>query len=378
MVLDMNKILKSILFMFISYFIIANSIVVYGTENTYSFSEIGVIEPDIRVINMQCIDNELVFVLDIAGRFLVFNVTNPADIIELDSIPLSFLHDIELDVDRNLVYTTASNGINIFNYTNPADLQLLSVYKNYTSSTFIQLRNELLFIGAEEYGLQIVNVTDATNPLLIGNWTDPVGDVGQVYLKDNFAFVATRTPNVSGPPTYLDLKVLNISDPRNITYVSTVDTGGSNNGGAPKAHYNDLIYFNDFAYGLKILNFTNPLDVFVAGNFSDDGFYNDVELVENNLAFIADDYFGLKVIDCSNIDNLLLTSTYEIEWRTLRVIVKDTRIYLATLNGGVRILSMGDVTFKSTLFPLWGICGMIIIPSAYQFLSKKRINKNSN
>ena len=372
-----NKVLKLIFLVIITNCVLANFIAVNGVQYTYSFSEVGVIEPGINVINMQCIDNELVFVLDIAGRLVVLNVTNPASIIELDSISLSYVHDIELDLERNLVYTTALNGVNIFNYTDSTNLQLQSVYHNYTTSTSMELQNELLFIGAEDYGLQIVNVTDPTNPFLIGNWSDPVGNIGPVYLKDDFAFVGTRTPNVSGPPTYLDLKVLNISDPKNITYVSTVDTGGSYNGGAPRAHSNDIVFFNDHAFGLKLLNFSNPSDVSVIGLFSDGGFYNDVEIVENNQAFIADDYFGLKTIDCSDIDNLQLMGSFEIDWRTLRVIVADNRVYLATLSGGIRILSFEKVSVKVSLHPSWLICSVLFIQIIGKF-TKSRKKQNSN
>jgi len=294
------------------------------------------------------------------NQLVIQNISDISDIVELDSFYLYHPHDIQLDLDRNLVFATASNGINLIDYTNKSNLQLLSTYKNFTYSTFISLQEELLYIGAEDYGLQVVNVTDPSNPLLIGNWSDPVGDIGQVYICSDYAFVATRIPNPGSSPTYLDLKVLNISDPTNIAYVSTVDTGGTYNGGAPRAHINDLVYFNDHAFGLKILDFSNPFDVSVIGNFSDGGFYNDLELFDEEIVFLADDYFGLKVVNCSIVDEPFLLGTHELSWRTLRVAVNDPFVFIATLTGGVRILSLNPETHTITLFPLWLIFGIVI------------------
>ncbi len=368
-----KKVISAIFLFFIFSIVSIYPLSVNGFEINYIFSEIGSIDPGHSIINLQCIDNELAFVLNLDNNLVVFDVTDSSNAIELDSVYLYHPHDIELDLDRELVFATAFNGISILDYSNTSDLNQLSTYSNYTYSTFIFLQNELLFVGAEDSGLQIVNVTDPYNPYMIGNWSDPTGDIGQVYVMSNYAFVATRIPDISGPPTYQDLKVLDVSDPSNISYISTVDLGGSFNGGAPRAHNNDLVFFNDHAFGLKILDFSNPLDVSIIGNFSDGGFYNDVELVDDEIAFLADDYFGLKVVNCSVVTNPTLMGTHELLWRTLRVVVKDSRIYLATLNGGVRILSFAIETMTASSYPLWIVSGLLITCSVLKFtMNRKR------
>ncbi|MHA1126145.1 MAG: LVIVD repeat-containing protein [Candidatus Heimdallarchaeota archaeon] len=363
----------AIFFVIIFSYSLTSAISIEGRQNTIVFSEIGVIGPGKSVIGMQCVDNELVYILEISNYLTVYNVSQIDNIQQIETVMLYHPHDLEIDKERNLIYATATSGVNIYNCSNPAELQLLSVYKNYTTSTYIQLRNDLVYVGAEEYGLQIVNVSDPSNPLLIGNWTDPIGDVGQVYIKDDFVFIATRIHNVAAPPTYLELKVLNISDPKNITYVSTVNLGGTFNGGAPRAHYGDLIYFNDHAFGLKILNFTNPYDVFIVANYSDlDCFYNDLELMDNDQVLLADDYFGLKVIDCLNLENLYVRGTFETSFRSLRVSVIGSKIYLATLSGGVRILQLGYESLAIGFSPIMMINEFIIATSAYLIISKRK------
>ena len=62
--------------------------------------------------------------------------------------------------------------------------------------------------------------------------------------------------------------------------------------------------------------------------------------MEETIALIADDPFGLKVVNCSDNENLELIKSYEHEWRTIRVAMEQDRSYLATLGGGVRILTI--------------------------------------
>jgi hypothetical protein len=298
--------------------------------------------------------------VEIDRGLTIYKIMEPTNCFELDHYSLSFVHDIELDLERELVYVTASTGVNIFNYSNPNQLKLLSVYLNYDHSTFIQLKGELLFVGAEDSGLQIVNVTDPYNPFMLNNWVDGVGHVGPVYVLNEFAFVGIRIPNTNAPPTPIDLKLLNISDPSNITFTSIVDTGEGYNGGAPKIHYQDLVYFNDYDNGLKILNFSDPFNVNVSGIYFDGGAINDVKLIDNEIAFLADDGEGLKVINCSDPRNPFKINSYSHRWRTVRVTVKDERLYLATLGGGVRILTIGNITNKISISPILILSNVII------------------
>ena len=372
-----KKTIKSLFFIIFS-LLSVNSISIMGIDYSASFTEIGSIAPGADIINMRFIDNDLAFLVETYRGVAIYNITDVNNCFELDVYSLTFAHDIELDLERKLVYITASNGVNIFNFSNPNQLELLSVYLNYTSSTYIQLKGELLFVGAEDRGLQIVNVTDPNNPVMLDNWVDGVNHVGPVYVLDDFAFVGIRIPNVSGPPTHIDLKLLDISDPKNITYLSTVDTGEGYDGGAPKAHYQNLVYFNDYTNGLKILNYSDHLNITVLGTYFDGGSINDVELIDNEISFLADDGEGLKVINCSDPENPVKIGSYNHQWRTIRAAVKDERVYLATLGGGVRILTTGIITNAIPIHPLLICCSLTIVYIflLYRMMRNKKVKKS--
>ncbi len=355
-----------------------NPISIKAIDYSSTFTEIGSIAPESDIINMRLIDNDLAFLAEINRGLTIYNITNPRNSLELDHYSLSFVHDIDLNIERKLVYITASTGVNIFNFSNPNQLELLSVYLNYSTSTYIQLKGELLFVGAEEHGLQIVNVTDPNNPIMLDNWIDGVGHVGPVYVLNDFAFVGIRIPNINGPPTPIDLKLLDISDPKNITFISTVDTDEEYAGGAPKAHNQDLVYLNDYDNGLKILNFSDPMNITVLGIYFDGGSINDVKLVDNEIACLADDGEGLKFTNCSDPENPIKIGSYNHQWRTLRVAVKDDIVYLATLGGGVRILTTGVITNAIPIHPLLICCSLIIayVFLLYRIIRNKKVKKN--
>ncbi|MEJ2248871.1 MAG: hypothetical protein P8Y70_07340 [Candidatus Lokiarchaeota archaeon] len=288
---------------------------------------------------MRFIDNEIAVLAEVDQGLALYDIKNPNNCVELDHYFLSNVHDLELDYERELIFIASSAGVNIFNYSNPNQLELLSIYHNFTSCLYIQLKGELLLIGAEDRGLQIVNVSNPLYPIMIDEWVDSTGRVGPVYIMDDYIFVGTRIPDIGGPPIPIDLKILNISDPHNITYLSTVHTGEGYAGGAPKAHHKEKVYLNDYKYGLKVLNFTDPLNVTLLGSYFDGGIINDVKLLNEDIAFLADDSNGLKILNCSDAKNPIIFKSYHHQWRTVRVSINNDRIYLGTIEGGVRILS---------------------------------------
>ncbi len=352
--------------------LIFNSISILGFIYSSSYTEIGSIASGTNIISMRFTDNDLAFLVEMDRGLAVYDVSKPWNCIEQDFFPLSFVHDIELDLERKLIYVTASNGVNIFNFTDPTHLDLLSVYKNYTSSRYIQLKGDLLFVGAEEKGLQIVDVSNATNPTMLGSWTDSIGQVGPVYILNNYAFVGIYTPNNNAPPNVIDLKLLDVSDPKHIAFVSTVNTGLGYAGGAPKAHYHDFVYLNDYENGLKILDFSDPSNVSVLGAYFDGGSINDVTLVDNEIAFLADDDYGLKIINCTNPENPFKIGSYEHQWKTIRVAVEDDKAYLGTQEGGVRIITAETNSNAIPINPIFICCNVFIGSLLLLYIFKKK------
>jgi hypothetical protein len=170
--------------------------------------------------------------------------------------------------------------------------------------------------------------------------------------------VGTRIPNVNAPPTILDMKMLNVSDPTNVTLLNVMNVDEVYIGATPKQLVGDLLFFKHYDFGLRIVNFSDPFNISVLGTFHDGGLYNDFKIVDNTMALIADDPYGLKVVDCSDRENLELISSYEHEWRTIRIAVGQDRIYLATLGGGIRILKVksGQIPIHtSTILAAMGI-----------------------
>ena len=131
-----KKVTKVSIFLIIFTLLMVVPISVNSSSYSFTLTEIGSVIPTNSVINFQCIDNELIFILAMTNELLVVNITDPSNVVELFSYYQNHPHDIELDLIRELVFATSSGGVSIFSYSDPSNLQHLSTYKNYTYSTF--------------------------------------------------------------------------------------------------------------------------------------------------------------------------------------------------------------------------------------------------
>ena len=113
-----KKTITSFFFIIFS-LLFVNPISIKGIEYTSPFTEIGSIAPGIDIINARYIENDLAFLVEIYRGLAIYDTTDANNCFELDMYPLTFAHDIELDLERKLVYVTASTGVNIFNFSNP-------------------------------------------------------------------------------------------------------------------------------------------------------------------------------------------------------------------------------------------------------------------
>ena len=368
---------KVLSFIFLSILCFVSNNIIFGDSNTLSFTfdEIGAFADGLTIIDCKIIDNELAFITEFpSGYFSIYNISNPANCFKINSYYFSHPHELEVDMENELAFIIHQNGLSILEISNFSHLQVLSTYTSFTYGTFFEKVGSLLFIGVESEGLHVVNISNPLLPTFLGNWTDPESGIGPIYINDQYAFVATRLPVVGGGVTPIALKVLNISDPANITFVSVAETGTNYGGGIPNANVNNLLYLADFEEGFKILNFTNPLEVKFIGEYFDGGIAATIQIINETKAFVADDIDGLEVLDCSNPYQPIEIASHQLQWRAYRLAIVENRIYIGTLGGGVRILAITSNTQSANNSILILSC-LILLP--IYLIYKNKINKSN-
>lgn len=262
-------------------------------------------------------------------------------------------------------------GIQIYNISNPSNLQLITEFSPHEDGLFINIciYNNLLITSDYRASLGymtllFINITDPTNPSIISSVSDGIS----YYLRcivDNDLCYATSYNN--------GLKIYNISNLESINEIY---------------HYNelmapfdimksdDLIYLGDFNY-FRILNVSNLNSISIIGEYYTPNDIMDINIF-NSLAIISERDSCLSILDISIPSNPRKIGQFDVD-----IIgsceIDDQYLYVALDNNGIKILSYDVTTIPTSLsysvniFEILVICS-IIIP-AIRFLSKKYSKK---
>ncbi|MGA1790078.1 MAG: SBBP repeat-containing protein [bacterium] len=143
------------------------------------------------------------------------------------------------------------------------------------------------FVADRGNGLQIVDVSDPSQPKLVGGCDTP-GDTLGVYVKGNYAYVTDGS--VGG------LRIIDISDPTNPVFTGWYDTPGTTTARRLEV-VDNLVYVPDGASGLQIINVSDPANPVLAGAWTLNGVAG-VDVIDNYAYLAAGG--RLDILDISN------------------------------------------------------------------------------
>ncbi len=118
--------------------------------------------------------------------------TASASTISVDAVSCICNDMQDIDVDGTLAYVAnGSNGLQIFDASDPASPTLRGGFKTPGFAAAIQVVNNLAYIADENEGLQIIDVNNPASPTLRGNFTAAsFGYAQSVAVVGNLAYVA--------------------------------------------------------------------------------------------------------------------------------------------------------------------------------------------
>lgn len=163
----------------------------------------------------------------------------------------------------------------IINFKNPAhpvragDVQI-SGYYHYD----IFVSGDYAYVSCNEYGAQIIDVHDPTNPNVLNTLT-PSGNVSGVFVKLNRLYTAS---------TGGYLTIYDIQDPAHPSQLSSIGFGDNANGVLVQGNY---AYVADHTAGLYVVDVSNPELPVVKGGVDTPGNAWSV-VVDGNFAYVAD------------------------------------------------------------------------------------------
>ncbi len=218
--------------------------------------------------------------------------------------------------------------------TNPQFQMIeLSTVNNPNHVSAIQVIGELCYLGDHANGIRIFNISDPSNPSLLG-YTIDSGIYHDLYVEGDMAYSADLEDG---------LVIFNVSDPRNPTRVGSYDVGEQ--AAAEIFVLDDIVYLAEFGditpQGLDIFNATNPANIVKLAEYRPGAMSYCVQTV-GNYCYITG--VGLTILDVSDPTNPTFAGQY-VDYDGVRYFhINNNLAYITTSDNGIKIVDVSDPT----------------------------------
>jgi hypothetical protein len=263
-------------------------------------------------------------------------VTEPgASFIIIGECPLpGYAKDLEL-VDNLAYVANGQGGLQIVDISNADSTFVVGEYNADRDISGVAIRDTFAYLAlasSTSGGLVSLNITDPTNPLLIGqdptifafDVVAPPSDTMYVYIAARYWFHVEDVYTFPQYPSY----TRRFTTPGNIRAVYMTDS---------------LAYLACEQMGLHIFNLAQPDSLAYAGWVDTPSNARQLYVIDD-YAYIADGRAGLIIIDASDIDNPRIVGSFDTPDYANGVFVSGTNAYVADGDGGLQAVDVSDPT----------------------------------
>lgn len=272
--------------------------------------------------------------------------------------------------DNTLYFGHYIEGVNIVDVSDSSNPVLLCSFAKEEDVFSLFVKDDILFIG-KEAGLEIIDVSTPTNPVSIKELL--IYDVTDIKIIGNFAYILDYTGH------FYTYDISNLNDPEMVDwlefdwYVSAMDIE------------EDILCISNRTGGFYLYNHSDPTNLTLINKYSTDAKYvfdisieegyiyqqddldflicnitdlenislikkyepeeytvHNIEVVED-IAFIADNYQGIVILNVSNKLNAELISVYGNLRGSSEFYLQNNKIYTNNVNGYVDIIDYSDL-----------------------------------
>lgn len=216
--------------------------------------------------------------------------------------------------------------VNVSDFSNPKILSSLLVGHPLTRDLY--LNNQKIFMVGD-YGVDIIDVSNLTNPTRIG-WYQSPDKSYDISVSGELAFVADGKNGLS---------IFNISD-LNYYFFATESIGNfkTSTSDVRGVVYNgQYVFITDYSNGLQVININNISKPSLERSLKDkNGFFFYPTIMDNKI-FTADNKI-LTIFDISNALNPV-SYRYNTNYNTFNLFVTSDKIFLASGGSGTPIFN---------------------------------------
>jgi len=282
----------------------------------------------------------------------------------IGNISSSLIGDtLDVFVDGDYAYVTNENeGLKIVNISNPSNPNIVGSYSTPDIAQSVFIDGDYAFL-ADFHGdtywvnFQVLDVSDPTNPLSLGNCST-FYYARAVVVEGNYAYVANSEYGLS---------IVDISDPSNPSQTRVINTNGKSYDLAIAGNY---IFLADGTNGLVVMNITNPLTPSIVATYKTSISCVTNVVLEGNYAFIIDLDVGVIVLDVKDPTTPMFVELWSKSGVSDAYVYGDF-LYVTDISGGLSALNITNPTtpqFIQTI-SLPGTAQTIVIDGIYAYLA---------
>jgi hypothetical protein len=231
----------------------------------------------------------------------------------------------------------------------------------YLGSTLWTGINDVAISGNYAYcayymGFVVLDISDRTNPVLISKI--PIGNVNRVKLHNDYAFAAGYG---------MDLKIIDISNPRQPFIAATCETGGTCGDVCFK---DSLAFAAGINYGLYIVDIARPTQPQTIGTYANIG-VNICITRSGDYVYMGDGWDYIDVINIANPIAPVGILTYDLSAIPRNIAIVDTIAYVAADAEGLIALNIANPAnlFEIDHFDPIATIKNVAIQSNFAFIS---------
>ncbi|MGQ4911344.1 MAG: LVIVD repeat-containing protein [Candidatus Thorarchaeota archaeon] len=230
-------------------------------------------------------------------------------------------------VRGDYAYVAEDLGLCTLNITDPTQPTLVGYCSLYGVPSSMVIDGNHAYVGLGSARLQVVDIIDPLNPSVVCTFDTPE-EVEGMFISGNYLYLAEAD---SG------LQIINVSDPVNPSVAATYATSDEANG---------VFVSGDYAYvahgpsGLLVLNITDPIHPSFVSSCDTQRITHNL-FVSGNYAYVVEGVWGLQIVNITDVVHPSLIGSYDEVGYSYNVFVSGDYAYVADGSGGLKIL---DVT----------------------------------
>lgn len=330
----------------------------YVTANEGGFRIYDVSDPSNPVFVGSCHDGGYSRYFDISGNYAytidthmgleVIDISDPFNPTEVGQLASQYSGDIMVKDDY--AYFINNTYVIIVDISDPTDPIIVNELDHPGSGVYaLDIEDNYLYVAHQVQGggrrMQIYDVTDKTDAIPLGKIGYYYQEIYQVYVHENLAYLLTGYSSLN---TSYGLRIVDISDPDDLDELGYYQAGTA----SPR----DIVVEEDLAYiaynneGLKIVNISNPASPQFVGDYIYDINLNTVD-VEGSHAYLSydDEKNGFIAVDCSNPQSPDMVSDTMGGGSPAGIVVDGDYAYVAEEYAGVRTVDISDPSTPATV-----------------------------